>query len=67
MARNSFGVMSDGADRLFSPEALSVERLSGEAALSATLFLATFLGAVLDFGKAPNRFGRGLKLSPNGW
>jgi hypothetical protein len=67
MARNSFGNMSDGADRLFSREALSVERISGEAALAATFCFAIFLGAVLDFGKAPNRFGRGLKLSPNGW
>jgi hypothetical protein len=55
--------MSDGAVRLFSDGALSADDLFGDALLSAAFFFATFLGAVFDFGKAPNRFGTGHKIS----
>lgn len=58
MARNSFGDMSDGADRVFSDTVLFGGRLPRDARLSRAFLFATFFGAVSDFGKAPNRFGR---------
>src|SRR5437867_2813150 len=62
MARNSCGDMSDGAVRLFSDAALSAAGLFDDALLSAAFFFASFLGAVVDFGKAENRFAGGLKI-----
>jgi hypothetical protein len=70
MARNSRGDMSDDADRLFSDAvlsadrgfnepALSGDRLLGDALFSRAFLFATFFGAVFDFGKAPNQFGKG--------
>jgi len=41
---------------------LSADGLFDDALLSAAFFFVSFLGAVVDFGKAKNRFGRGLKI-----